>query len=91
MIKAYSILIISSVLLIAAGSADWLEGGYVGSGGSSEMSSYFTDPIFTSPAGSYLSRSCSEGDANILGPTDNSRGEPSVLRSRSEGDAGVNG
>ena len=55
MIKAYSIFVVSSFLLIAAGSADWLEGGYVGSGASSEMSSYFTDPIFTSPAGSYLS------------------------------------
>ena len=55
MIKAYCILVVSSFLLIAIGSADWLEGGYVGSGASSEMSSYFTDPIFTSPAGSYLS------------------------------------
>jgi len=43
------------ILIAATAEADWLEGGYVGSGGSSDMAAYFTDPIFTSPAGSYQS------------------------------------
>lgn len=35
--------------------ADWLEGGYVSSGGNSEIGQYFTDPIFSSSGGHYLS------------------------------------
>ncbi len=35
--------------------SDWLEGGYVKSGGSAGMKKYFTDPIFVSPSGHYLS------------------------------------
>jgi len=55
MIKAWGILILLVILLTASSGEEWLEGGYVSSGGSSEMAQYFTDPIFTSPAGSYLS------------------------------------
>jgi len=55
MMNACCIFVVSAVLLTAIGCADWLEGGYVSSGGSSEMAQYFTDPIFTSPAGSYQS------------------------------------
>jgi hypothetical protein len=55
MFKACSIYAVLAILLTGVASADWLEGGYVGSGGSSENEQYFGDPIFTSPAGSYLS------------------------------------
>jgi len=56
MFKACGIFAIMAILLITiGGSADWLEGGYVRSGGSSEMAQYFTDPIFKSPASSYQS------------------------------------
>lgn len=55
MIKAWGILILLIILLTASSGEEWLDGGYVSSGGSSEMAQYFTDPIFTSPAGSYLS------------------------------------
>jgi hypothetical protein len=56
MFKACGIFAILAILLITiGGSADWLEGGYVRSGGSSEMAQYFTDPIFKSPASSYQS------------------------------------
>jgi hypothetical protein len=56
MFKACGIFAVSAILLIAiGGSADWLEGGYVRSGGSNEMAQYFTDPIFKSPARSYQS------------------------------------
>lgn len=55
MIKACSIFVAMAILLTGIASADWLEGGYVSSGGSSENEQYFGDPIFTSPAGSYLS------------------------------------
>jgi hypothetical protein len=56
MFKACGIFAVSAILLITIGSsADWLEGGYVRSGGSSEMAQYFTDPIFKSPARSYQS------------------------------------
>ncbi len=54
MFKACSIFVVLAVLLTGIAGADWLEGGYVSSG-SSEMAQYFGDPIFTSPAGSYLS------------------------------------
>lgn len=55
MIKAWGILILLVILITAASGEEWLDGGYVSSGGSSEMAQYFGDPIFTSPAGSYLS------------------------------------
>jgi hypothetical protein len=56
MFKACGIFAILAILLITiGGSADWLEGGYVRSGGSREMAQYFTDPIFKSPASSYQS------------------------------------
>jgi hypothetical protein len=56
MFKACGIFALLAILLITiGGSSDWLEGGYVRSGGSSEMAQYFTDPIFKSPASSYQS------------------------------------
>jgi len=44
-----------AVMLMATAEADWLDGGYVSSGGGGEVSQYFADPIFTSPSPGYRS------------------------------------
>ncbi len=55
MIKAFSILALLVVLTAASGAADWLEGGSVGRANYGETRQYFTDPIFYSTGGSYVS------------------------------------
>jgi len=55
MIKIFGFLGLLLILVLPSGAQDYLEGGYVSSGGNSEMAQYFTDPIFRSPSGSYIS------------------------------------
>lgn len=55
MIKIFGFLGLLLIMVLPSGAQDYLEGGYVSSGGSSDMAQYFTDPIFRSPSGSYIS------------------------------------
>ena len=43
------------ILVLPWSAQDYLDGGYVGSGDSGDIAQYFTDPIFRSPSGSYVS------------------------------------
>jgi hypothetical protein len=54
-IKAFGIPSLLILLTMVSYGADWLEGGYVSGGGNSEIGQYFTDPIFSSSGGHYLS------------------------------------
>jgi len=54
-IKAFGIPCVLILLTTISYGADWLEGGYVSSGGNSEIGQYFTDPIFSSPGSHYIS------------------------------------
>jgi len=55
MIRVYGALSLLVVLMAVSSGQDYLEGGYVGSGGYSDIGQYFKDPIFYSPSGSYVS------------------------------------
>jgi hypothetical protein len=55
MIKIFGFLGLLLILVSPSSAQDYLDGGYVSSGGSSDMAQYFTDPIFRSPSGSYIS------------------------------------
>ncbi len=55
MIKIFGFLGLLLILVLPSGAQDYLEGGYVSSGYSGDMAQYFTDPIFRSPSGSYVS------------------------------------
>ena len=55
MIK-YLCLIFTSLLIGNSYGQDWLDGGYVGSSGGSDIAQYFTDPIFYSNPISYQLR-----------------------------------
>ena len=55
MIKACVALVFSTILIAVSQGQDYLGGGYVGSGDNGEIGQYFTDPIFTSPGGHYVS------------------------------------
>lgn len=55
MIRTFAALILFGLLMATSQGSDWLGGGYVKSGGSAGMKQYFTDPIFVSPSGHYLS------------------------------------
>lgn len=55
MIKICGFLALLSILVLPSGAQDYLEGGYVSSGYSGDVAQYFTDPIFRSPSGSYVS------------------------------------
>ena len=54
MIKISGFLGLLLILVLPSGAQDYLDGGYV-SGGDGDMAQYFSDPIFGSPQGSYLS------------------------------------
>lgn len=54
MIKACVALVLLAVLVAVSQGQDYLDGGYVG-GGNGEIGQYFTDPIFFSPGGHYVS------------------------------------
>jgi hypothetical protein len=54
MIKICGLLAILFILVLPCSAQDYLEGGYVSSG-NGDMAQYFTDPIFRSPSGSYVS------------------------------------
>jgi hypothetical protein len=54
-IKTFGVLVLLAMLAMSANASDWLEGGYVGSGNYGEIRQHFTDPIFYSNAGSYVS------------------------------------
>ncbi len=55
MIKACASLVFLTILMAVSQGQDYLGGGYVGSGDNGEIGQYFTDPIFTSPGGHYVS------------------------------------
>ena len=55
MIKIFGFLGLLLILVLPSGAQDYLDGGYVSSGDSGDMAQYFTDPIFRSPSGSYIS------------------------------------
>ena len=55
MIKISGFLCLLLVLVLPSGAQDFLDGGYVSSGDNGDMGQYFTDPIFRSPSGSYVS------------------------------------
>jgi hypothetical protein len=44
-----------TVLIAVSQGQDYLDGGYVSSGDSGEIGQYFTDPVFSSPSGNYVS------------------------------------
>ena len=48
-------LAILTILIAVTQGQDYLDGGYVGSGDNGEIGQYFTDPIFSSPGGNYVS------------------------------------
>jgi hypothetical protein len=54
-IKISGFLWLLLVLVLPSGAQDFLDGGYVSSGNTGDMGQYFTDPIFRSPSGSYIS------------------------------------
>lgn len=53
--RAYAVLAILVIFLGLSQGQDYLEGGYVSSGGSNDIRQYFTDPIFSSPSRGYVS------------------------------------
>jgi len=55
MMKLSGLLWLLLVLVLPSGAQDYLDGGYVSSGDNGDMGQYFTDPIFRSPSGSYVS------------------------------------
>lgn len=55
MIKAYGVLALLAALIAVSSAGDWLEGGYVGQGSTSDIKKHFTDPIFYSSGGHYTS------------------------------------
>jgi len=55
MIRVYGALSLLVVLIAASSGQDYLEGGYVGGGDYSDIGQYFTDPIFYSHSGNYVS------------------------------------
>jgi hypothetical protein len=55
MIKAYVIAIILFAIVPMSHGSDWLGGGYVKSGDTGNVKQYFTDPIFTTNSGHFLS------------------------------------
>jgi hypothetical protein len=55
MIKIFGFLGLLLILVLPSGAQDYLDGGYASGGNSGDMAQYFTDPIFRSPSGSYIS------------------------------------
>ena len=55
MIKISGFLGLLLILVLPSVAQDYLDGGYVSSGDNGDMAQYFTDPIFRSPSGSYIS------------------------------------
>ena len=55
MIKVCMALTLLTVLIAVSQGQDYLDGGYVSNGDSSEIGQYFTDPIFASPGSNYVS------------------------------------
>ena len=54
MIKACVAFVFLTILIAVSQGQDYLDGGYV-SNGNGEIGQYFTDPIFSSPSGHYVS------------------------------------
>jgi hypothetical protein len=54
MVKARMVLVFLTILIAVSQGQDYLDGGYVDSG-NGEIGQYFTDPIFSSPGGHYVS------------------------------------
>ena len=54
MIKACVALVLLTVLIVVSQGQDYLDGGYVDSG-NGEIGQYFTDPVFSSQGGHYVS------------------------------------
>ncbi len=55
MIKTYAALILLGMLVVVSQGQDWLGGGYVRSGDYGDTRQYFSDPIFNSQGGHYVS------------------------------------